>query len=250
MSNLSTNTYILELCVSALHRGHAKYFNSLMCHQNRGHATLLQTKKTVTRAVQKFSAKRKNVQLITCRRESRHSCARTPIICGRLFRDIRTFERAVEGSSVSPLSKAPVLPRRKSSAMRRLYCSTRCARRSTSLASVFGASTLLAREGVLGRGRASSSLFLQLQCCFQRSHKGESDRVQAEHDARPAFLALDFLARLDSAVRAPPAAPARSSPRCSPITTSTPQRVLVPAPLVAVRLRRNATHTCTYGFEF
>ena len=73
--------------------------------------------------------------------------------------------------------------------------------------------------------------FLQLQC-FQCSLEEESDRVQAEHDARPAFLALDFLARLRSTVpvRAPPAAPAHSSPHCSPSTTSTPPRVLAPAP--------------------
>ena len=46
MPGLSTNTYILELCVSSLHRGHAKCFKTLTCHQNRGHATLL-PKKTV-----------------------------------------------------------------------------------------------------------------------------------------------------------------------------------------------------------
>ena len=55
----------------------------------------------------------------------------------------------IEGSST---------PRRKSPAMCRLYCSTRCATRSTSLASVIGASTLLARGGPLGRGRTSSPL--------------------------------------------------------------------------------------------
>ena len=52
--------------------------------------------------------KKKNVQLIPWRREYRYSCAGLPIISpalrGRLFRDIRTFERAVEGSSVSPLT--------------------------------------------------------------------------------------------------------------------------------------------------
>ena len=55
----------------------------------------------------------------------------------------------IEGSSTQ---------RRESSAIRRLYCSTRCARRCTSFASVFGASMLLARGGLLGRGRASSPL--------------------------------------------------------------------------------------------
>ena len=54
--------------------------------------------------MQNFSAQKKNVQPIPCRREKRHSCAGSPIICGRLFRDIRTFGRAVEGSSVSPLT--------------------------------------------------------------------------------------------------------------------------------------------------
>ena len=42
---------------------------------------------------------------------------------------------------------------------------------------------------------------MQLQCCIQSSLERESDRVQAEHDTRPAFLALDFLARLRSTVQ-------------------------------------------------
>ena len=51
-----------------------------------------------------FAQKKKNnVQLTPCRRENRHSCEGSPMICGRLFRDIRTFGRAVEGSIVSPL---------------------------------------------------------------------------------------------------------------------------------------------------
>ena len=199
MPNLSTNTYILELCVSALHKCHAKYFLSLTCHCAKGHA--------------KFLCAEQNVQPSPYRRENRHSCEGSPIICGRLFRDIRTFGRAVEGSSVSHLTNttgglsgggrggdtsgvysAPSLvssrlraraldldlgcgtccppfvirkaytiegsssPRRESSAMRRLYCSTRCTRRSTSLAPVLGASTLLARGCLQGRGRASSPL--------------------------------------------------------------------------------------------
>ena len=61
------------------------------CHPcTKGHAKIL-------------CAKKKNVQPNPCRRENRHSCAGSPIICGRLFRDIRTSGRAVEGSSVSPL---------------------------------------------------------------------------------------------------------------------------------------------------
>ena len=119
---------------------------------------------------------------------------------------IRTFGRAVEGSSVSPLtntmgglsgggrgsdtsraSSAPSFviarlrtrasaldlacgtccppfvirkaytiddsstPRRKSPTMCRLYCATWCARHSSSLASVLGASMHLARGGLLGR---------------------------------------------------------------------------------------------------
>ena len=51
-------------------------------------------------------------------------------------------------------------PRRKSSAMRQLYCSTRCARRCTSLASVLGASTLLAR-GASWSGAVLPHTFLQ-----------------------------------------------------------------------------------------
>ena len=54
-------------------------------------------------------------------------------------------------------------------------------------------------RGLLGRAELPHP-FLQLQCCFQRSLARESDRVQAEHDTRPAFLALDFLARLRSTV--------------------------------------------------
>ena len=54
----------------------------------------------------------KKVQLIPCRRENRHSCAGSPITSsafrGRLFRDIRTFGRAVAGSSVSPLTNTVV----------------------------------------------------------------------------------------------------------------------------------------------
>ena len=62
------------------------------CHPcTKGHAKFL-------------CAKNNNVQPIPCRSEHRHSCAGSPIICGRLFRDIRTFGRAVEGSSVSPLA--------------------------------------------------------------------------------------------------------------------------------------------------
>ena len=44
MPDLSTNTFILELCVSSLHRGHAKCFKSLTCHQKTG-AMLLFFKK-------------------------------------------------------------------------------------------------------------------------------------------------------------------------------------------------------------
>ena len=217
MPDLSTNTYSLELCVSSLHKGPCK-----------------------------ISLRKKKKQRATdsCRRENRHSCEGSPTLCGRLFRDIRTFGRAAEGSNVSPLTdtmgglsgcrrggdtsevcstpsliicrlraraltldlgcgtccppfvirkaytiKGSSTPRHKSSAMCRLHCSTRCARRSTSLASVLRASMF-----------SLEVAFLQLQCCFQRSLQRESDLVQAEHDTRPAFLALDFLARLRSTV--------------------------------------------------
>ena len=57
------------------------------------------------RAMHNFSAQKKTTcKPIPCRRENRHSSAGSPIICGRLFRDIRTFGRAVEGSSVSPIT--------------------------------------------------------------------------------------------------------------------------------------------------
>ena len=72
---------------------------------------LLFFKKTVctchpcTKGHVKFSAQKKNnVQLTPCRREDRHSCARSPRLCGRVFRDIRTIGRAVKGSNVSPLT--------------------------------------------------------------------------------------------------------------------------------------------------
>ena len=58
------------------------------CHPcTKGHAKLLCAKK-----------KKENVQPIPCRRENRHYCEGSP-----LFRDIRTFGRAVEVSSFSPL---------------------------------------------------------------------------------------------------------------------------------------------------
>ena len=219
MPDLSTNTYTLELCVSSLHRGHAQLLQILDVSQGKTGAMLLFFQNnsmyvsSCTKAMQNFSAQKKNVQLTPCRRENRHSCEGSPILCGRLFRDIRTFGRAVEGSSVSPLrntmgglsgcrrgathqESVPLLhssisrlraralaldldcgtccppfvmrkaytiegsstPRRKSQPCVRLYCSTRCARRSTSLSSVPGASMLLARGGLLGRGRTSSPL--------------------------------------------------------------------------------------------
>ena len=110
MPDLSTNTYILELCVSSLHRGSGQVLQILDASQKKKRTMLLSFKKTYVRvifaqrAMQNFSAqKRNNVQLTPCRRENRHSCEGSPILCGRLFRDIRTFWRAVEGSNVSPL---------------------------------------------------------------------------------------------------------------------------------------------------
>ena len=173
--------------------------------------------------MQNLSAqKKKNVQLT--RREIRHSCEGSPILCGRLFRDIRTFGRAVEGSNVSPLRntmgglsgcrrvgcgtccppfvmrKAYTIegsstPRRKSPAMCRLYCSTRCAKRSTSLASVLGASMLLARGCLLGRGRTSSPLS---SAAFSAPSRGRV--TGSRQNTIRAFLALDFLALLRSTV--------------------------------------------------
>ena len=252
---LHFSNYVCQPCTGAMQI----LFKSLTCHPSRGHAALLLLQKKKVRVilaqrVMQILCAEKNVQPIRKRREKRHSCTGSPRICGRLFRDIRTFGRAVEGSSVSPLtntmgglsgggrgvdtsgvSSAPTLkisrlraralaldldcgtccppfvirkahtiqgsstPRRKSSAMRKLYCSTRCARRSTSLASVLGPSTLLARGDLLVRGRASSPLSAAA-VLLPALPRGESDRVQAEHDARPAFLALHFLARLRSTV--------------------------------------------------
>ena len=69
MPDLSTNTHILELCVSSLHIGHAKCFKFLACHQNRGKATLLQEKQYVRvilahQAMHNFSVQKKK----TCNR--------------------------------------------------------------------------------------------------------------------------------------------------------------------------------------
>ena len=55
-------------------------------------------------------------------------------------------------------------------------------------------------RGASWRGAEFPRPFLQPQCCLQCSLEGEGDRVQAEHNARPPFLALDFPARLRSAV--------------------------------------------------
>ena len=55
-------------------------------------------------------------------------------------------------------------------------------------------------RGPLGAEPYFLTPLLQPQCCLQRSLEGEGDRVQAEHNARPPFLALDFPARLRSAV--------------------------------------------------
>ena len=94
-------------------------FSHCTCHPSRGHAALLLQKKnpvctchpcTKDNAIFlcAFFFFEKKVQLIPCRRENRHSCAGSPIIScafhGRFFRVIRTFGRAVEGSSVSPLT--------------------------------------------------------------------------------------------------------------------------------------------------
>ena len=77
----------------------------------------------------------------------------------------------IEGSST---------PRRKSSAMRRRYCSTRCARRSTSLASVLGPSTLLARGGLLGRGP-----FLQCSAASSAPSRGRVTGSKIDDDDDP-----------------------------------------------------------------
>ena len=55
-------------------------------------------------------------------------------------------------------------------------------------------------EGASWRGAEFPHPFLQPQRCLQCSLEWEGDRVQAEHNARPPFLALDFPARLRSAV--------------------------------------------------
>ena len=74
--------------------------------------------------------------------------------------------------------------------------------------------------------------FLQLQCCLQRSLEGGEGPGPGRTRCASSLPCprCSCTASLDSASRAPPAALERSSPRCSPSTTSTPQRVVVPAP--------------------
>ena len=104
----------LELCVSAMHRSHANTLQILDVPSKQEACCSSSKKKYVRvilaqRAMQIFSAQKKKKRATDpCRRENRHSCAGSPIISsafrGRLFRGIRTFGRAVEGSSVSPLT--------------------------------------------------------------------------------------------------------------------------------------------------
>ena len=121
-ANLSTNTYNSRIMRVSLAQRPCKYssnhrprFSLCSCHPRKGHAALLQNSVCTCHPCTKGHAKslcaipkKKKVQLIPCRRENRHSCAGSPIISsafrGRIFRDIRTFGRAVEGSSVSPLT--------------------------------------------------------------------------------------------------------------------------------------------------
>ena len=95
---------------------------------------------------------------------------------------------------------------------------------------------LLARGGSWG-GAVLPHPFLQLQCCIQRSLEGESDRVQAEHD--------DFLARLRRTCAAS-CTSALFSTLLSQYDFNT-ATCSGASSLVAARLRRNATHTYTYG---
>ena len=97
----------------------------------------------------------------------------------------------IEGSST---------PRRKSSAIRRLYCSTRCARRSNFPRICVRSLDASRSRGPLGAGPCFLTPFCSCSAASSAPSRGKSDRVQAEHDARPAFLALDFLARFRSTV--------------------------------------------------
>ena len=110
-ANLSTNAHISRIMRVSLANTLQILDVSSQRKQKKTGAMLLFFKKTVctchpcTKGHAKFPcAKKKNVQLIPCRRENRHSCEGSPTICGRLFRDIHTSGRAVEGSYVSPLT--------------------------------------------------------------------------------------------------------------------------------------------------
>ena len=264
----------LELCVSALHRGHANTLQIIdlvsqncTCHPCRGHALYFKKKKLCMyvsslqkRAMQNLSLRnsKKNVQLIPCGRENRLSCAGAPMISsafrGRLFREIRTFGRAVEVPAFRPsqtlwaasqavderMTHQESVPLLHSSSLRFVpelwpwiwavapaVLPSSSGKHAPSKAPAphgaraqpyvdcivpLGAPDALlpshlsweprrfSLEGASWGGAVLPHQRLQLQRCFQRSLEGESDRVQAEHDERPAFLALDFLARLRSTV--------------------------------------------------
>ena len=92
------------LIFPALHRGHASTLQIIDVSSKQG-PCCFSSKKTVctcrpcTKGHAKFLCAIKNVQLIPCRRENLHSCAGSPTISST-FRG----RRAVEGSSVSPLT--------------------------------------------------------------------------------------------------------------------------------------------------
>ena len=122
-------------------------------------------------------------------------------------------------------------PRRKSSAMRWLCCSTRRAKRSLSLASASRASLLLVGGGLLARGRISSPLSAaaMLPPVLPRGGRWSGPGRTRCASTLPCPR-LSCTASLCSTGRAIPTALARSSTRCSPSTVSELPRVLLPTP--------------------
>ena len=164
----------------------------------------------------------------------------------RLLREIRTFGRAVECSSVSPLTNTMggLSGGKRGDDTSGAHASTSFTRQrfrpfalilatgtccppffikitvmTVRLQSASEAFYSPASVSVTSRGRVVvPHSFLQPQRCTQSFLEGECDSVEAEHAAHPPFFALDLLATAspDSAAHAKTAPPTSSSPCCAP----------------------------------
>ena len=264
MPDLDTNTYIHEFCVSSLHRCHAKILcakkkkvqlnpygrenrhscegSSILCGR------LLRDIHTFGRAGEgSYVSPLRNTMggLSGCGRGGDTSgVGSTPsFIISRLraralaldlgcgtccppFVMRKTY--TIEGSNT---------PRRKSPAMYRLCCSTLCARRSTSLASVLGASMFLAQGCLLGRSSPLSAAAMLLPALPREGELPGPGRTRyASSLPCPRF----------SCTCAASCTGALFTPLLSQYDFNT-ATCSGASPLVTARLRRNATHTCTNG---